>query len=286
MLWLIIAIFALFGLVFGSFANVIIWRLPRKESLSYPASHCPRCNTPLKPYDNIPVISYLILGGKCRACQAPISPRYPIVELISGLLFALAPLLATNIVQAVFVAAFLYLLLVLSWIDFDTRLLPNKLVLALGAIGILGSALSYVKLPATGTFPWAHPTTAMHLALPFFARTAHSSALLDALLGVIISCIPAFLLALFYEVVRKKQGFGMGDIKLLAVLGLFLGWYGVFILPVAAIFALGAIVIGTFLNKKVSLSTQIPFGPFIAIGSMAILMGGPQLWTWYMNLFV
>lgn len=286
MLWLIIAIFALFGLVFGSFANVIIWRLPRKESLSYPASHCPRCNTPLKPYDNIPVISYLILGGKCRACQAPISPRYPIVELISGLLFALAPLLATNIVQAVFVAAFLYLLLVLSWIDFDTRLLPNKLVLALGIFGVFGVALSYIQLPATWSFSWAHPATVMHSALPFFARTAHSSALLDALLGVIISCIPAFLLALFYEVVRKKQGFGMGDIKLLAVLGLFLGWYGVFILPVAAIFALGAIVIGTFLNKKVSLSTQIPFGPFIAIGSMAILMGGPQLWTWYMNLFV
>lgn len=286
MMWFTVAIFALFGLMFGSFANVIIWRLPRHESLSFPPSHCPNCNTPLKPYDNIPVLSYLLLKGSCRTCHAPISPRYPIVELLSALLCGLAPLLANNVLQAILVAVFMYLLLVLSWIDFDTRLLPNKLVLTLGAIGLLGIALSYLPLPSSWLFSWTHTNGAMHQALPFFARNSQSDALLDALLGILVSSIPAFLLALFYEVIRKKQGFGMGDIKLLAVLGLFLGWYGVFVLPVAAIFALFALVFIALFNKKVSLSTQIPFGPFIALGAIAILMAGPQLLAWYLHLFI
>lgn len=281
-----VALFALFGLLFGSFANVVIWRLPRKESLSYPASHCPKCNTPLKPYDNIPVFSYLILGGKCRFCKDPISPRYPVVELMSALLCALAPLLTTNLIQAVICALFLYLLLILSFIDYDTHKLPNNLVGLLGIIGVIGAVISLFQIPASLSYPWAHFAAIPHGALPFFAHTSTSSPLLDALGGVIVTAGPAFLVALLYKVIRKKQGFGMGDIKLLAVIGLFLGLYGALVLPAAAIVGLLVIILTRIGNRKVSLSAQIPFGPFIAFASVGILMFGPQLWSWYLQLLV
>lgn len=281
-----VALFALFGLLFGSFANVVIWRLPRKESLSYPASHCPKCNKPLKPYDNIPVLSYLILGGKCRFCKDPISPRYPVVELMSALLCALAPLLTINLIQAVICAIFLYLLLILSFIDYDTHKLPNSLVGMLGLLGVAGTLVSLFHIPASLAYPWAHCAAIPHRALPFFAQTSTSSPLIDAFLGVIVTAGPAFLVALLYKIIRNKQGFGMGDIKLLAVIGLFMGLYGALILPAAAIIGLIAVVLSRISNQKVSLSAQIPFGPFIAFASLGILMFGPQAWSWYVQLLV
>lgn len=281
-----VALFALFGLLFGSFANVVIWRFPRKESLSYPASHCPKCNNPLKPYDNIPVASYLILRGKCRFCKDPISPRYPIVELTSALLCALAPIMTINLVQAIACAIFLYLLLILSFIDYDTHKLPNGLVGLLGGIGIIGVILSSIKVPTTLQYPWAHCAAIPHQALPFFASSTLASPYIDALGGILVTAGPAFLVALLYRVIRKKQGFGMGDIKLLAVIGLFLGYYGALVLPAAAIIGLIVMIIGSLGNQKVSLSAKIPFGPFIAFASLGILMFGPQVWSWYMQLLI
>lgn len=281
---LIVVVFFAFGLVFGSFANVVIWRLPRKESLAFPASHCTECNHQLKSYDNIPLISYLVLGGKCRYCKTPISPRYPIVELISALLFACTPFICTNLIQAVLCSAFLYFLLILSWIDFDTKTLPNKLVGLLAIIGILGVGLSYLPSFDALNFYWVQSYVA-HQTLPFFggAHGLIAQPAFAAFIGIIVTAGPAALIAWVYSLATKKQGFGMGDIKLLAVIGLYLGAFGALVLPMAAIIALIAIILISLSNQKVSLSTKIPFGPFIAIGTFVILMVGPSLWFWYIQ---
>ena len=281
---LIVAIFFVFGLAFGSFANVVIWRLPRKESLAYPASHCTQCNHELKSYDNIPLFSYLILGGKCRYCKTPISPRYPIVEFISALLWATTPFTCTNLIQAIICSVFLYLLLILSWIDYDTKTLPNKLVGLLAAVGILGVGLSYLPQLNALNFYWVQ-TYVAHQTLPFFGATRGvlANPVLNALIGVFATAGPAALVALVYTFATKKQGFGMGDIKLLAAIGLYLGTFGALVLPMAAIIALIAIIGFSLGNRTVSLSSKIPFGPFISLGSFAILMIGPSVWFWYIQ---
>lgn len=281
---LIVAIFFVFGLAFGSFANVVIWRLPRKESLAYPSSHCTQCNHELKSYDNIPLISYLVLGGKCRYCKTPISVRYPIIELMSALLWAVTPFICTNLLQALTCSVFLYLLLVLSWIDFDTKTLPNKLVGLLAIIGIGGIGLSYLPPVNALNFYWVQSYLAPQ-TLPFFgaARGVQASPALAAIIGVLATGGPAALVAWVYSLTTKKQGFGMGDIKLLAVIGLYLGAFGALVLPMAAIIALMVIIVLSFSNRKVSLSSKIPFGPFIALGTFVILMIGPSVWLWYMQ---
>ena len=281
---LIVAIFFVFGLAFGSFANVVIWRLPRKESLAYPSSHCTQCNHELKSYDNIPLISYLVLGGKCRYCKTPISVRYPIVELMSALLWAVTPFICTNLLQALTCSVFLYLLLVLSWIDFDTKTLPNKLVGLLAIIGIGGIGLSYLPPVNALNFYWVQSYLAPQ-TLPFFgaARGVQASPALAAIIGVLATAGPAALVAWVYSLTTKKQGFGMGDIKLLAVIGLYLGAFGALVLPMAAIIALMVIIVLSLSNRKVSLSSKIPFGPFIALGTFVILMIGPSVWLWYMQ---
>lgn len=281
---LIVAIFFVFGLAFGSFANVVIWRLPRKESLAYPSSHCTQCNHELKSYDNIPLISYLVLGGKCRYCKTPISIRYPIVELMSALLWAVTPFICTNLLQALICSIFLYLLLILSWIDFDTKTLPNKLVGLLAIIGIIGVGLSYLPPVNALRFYWVQSYIAPQ-TLPFFGATqgVQANPAIAAIIGVLATAGPAALVAWVYSLATKKQGFGMGDIKLLAVIGLYLGGFGALVLPMAAIIALVAIVVLSLSNRKVSLSSKIPFGPFIALGSFAILMVGPSVWSWYIQ---
>lgn len=279
------ALFALFGLIFGSFGNVVIWRLPRNESLSFPGSHCTVCNHPLAPTDNIPLLSYLALRGKCRYCNAPISVRYPIIEALSAVLWGIATLIASNYVEALIFALFFYLLLLLAVIDIDTRRLPNKLVAFLALIGCAGVALSYVSLPATLAFPWKESAEFTRVMLPLALTSDQSPALLGAL-GVVASALPALLLALVYQAVRHKQGFGMGDIKLLAAIGPFLGLYGGLVLPIAALIGLFALFGARLANKSVSIQTQIPFGPFISIAAVGILIFGPAFWTWYTQLLI
>lgn len=284
-------VFALFGLIFGSFGNVVIWRLPRKESLSFPPSHCPQCDTTLKPFDNIPVISYLFLGGKCRYCKNPIATRYPLVELFSAAVFAFAFILSTNLLQAVSFAIFFYLLLILTFIDIDTQRLPNKIVGLLGIVGIAGVALSYTpstfidmltiagqRLPITAT--------STHNVLPGLASSAASSALLDGLYGILLGAGPAALFASLYYFVRKRAGFGMGDIKLLVIMGPFLGTYNALTLPLSAFLALTVLTIQRFRNADVSLTHRFAFGPYLALGSVLVLVWGAPFWNWYLSLLV
>lgn len=267
--WFGFIVFLGYGLVFGSFANVVIWRFPRGESLSHPGSRCPSCGTSIRWYDNIPVVSWLRLGGRCRACEAPISPRYPAVEIISGLLWVLAWLTWGFTVRAAFGVAFFYLLLILAAIDLDTYRLPNALVglmAVIGTIGVVASAL-------TGLEALPLMTAEGPLASPVAFAVAGSVAGAGLALGI----------ALVYQLARKREGFGMGDVKLLAAMGPFLGLYTLLALFVASL--VGAIVgVAVSRRSEDGLSARIPFGPFLALGAVVTAVVGPAIWGWYAGL--
>lgn len=274
--WLVITTFALFGLLFGSFGNVVVWRLPRKESLSYPSSHCTICSNPIKPYDNIPVLSYLVLKGRCRHCDSPISKRYPVVEAASALLFSLAAyrygVIEQSLPQAVFAAIFLYLLLLLSLIDIDTQRLPNSLVGVLFGFGVLGVAVSVVL---TGNGPFG-----LH-AIPLLGDI--KSPIMDAIMGILFTAGPAMAIALIYQLIRHTTGFGMGDLKLLVAIGVFLGPLGGLVLPLACVLSLSMVILN-HQREDFDMSWKFPFGPFIAGASVVILLYGQQMWYWYVGL--
>lgn len=275
---------ALFGLVFGSFANVLIWRVPRDESIVSPGSHCPRCGHAIRWYDNIPVISWLLLlRGRCRDCGEPISWRYPSVELASGALWLLAGWRWGVSAQTPLAIVFLYLLLVLSVIDLDTRRLPTPLVGVLGICACLAAIASWATglsfgplIGVGGTGLLANPVV---IALAGFA------------LGAGISIAVAGL----YSLVRGREGLGFGDVRLLGAMGLVLGPYVLlaYVLAnlVGALAGLPALLLarrrrrrGTGAADTTPLS--IPFGPFLAAAGVATLLWGPAIWAWYLNLIV
>ncbi len=255
----------LMGLVFGSFANVVIWRFPRGESLSHPGSHCPACGAPVRWYDNIPVLSWFVLRGRCRDCGSAIPVRYPLVELASGALWLLAWALFGASWRTLFAIAFFYLLLILAAIDLDTFRLPNRLVALLAVLGGAGVLLS----KATG--------------LELVPLIGRGDPLLMALGGAVASAGLALGIALAYAGVRKREGFGMGDVKLLAAIGVFLGLYGVMVLFIASV--LGAVVgVVHGVRCERGLLAKLPFGPYLALGAVIVTAAGPALWSWYAGL--
>jgi len=246
------AIAALFGAVIGSFLNVVAYRLPRRESLVTPASRCPSCEAPIKPYDNVPVFGWLLLRGRCRACRAPISPRYPAVEALTAAL-AVAVVLARHSVHDIALGLVLVVVLVpVALIDLEHRIIPNKIT-GPAAIAALGIGLA--------TRPSGVPEQ-------LIAAAAAGGFLL--------------VFALAYP-----RGMGMGDVKLAAVLGLFLG-RSVGVALMAAVLAatlVGAIIMarrGVEQGRK----TAVPFGPFLAFGAVVALLFGPSLVHWYLHSVV
>lgn len=268
--WFRVVAFVLFGLLFGSFGNVVIWRLPRKESLSSPGSHCPACEHPVRWFDNVPVVSWLVLHGKCRDCGAPIAVRYPVVEAASGLLFGLAAWRFEGIAQAALAAALFWALLVLSAIDLDHMRLPNPLVAAIAGAGLVATLVSQV----TGV--------ALAPLVGLAQRGLLASPLAVSALGVLIGGgVPAAIAAL-YSAVRGRSGLGMGDVKLLGALGFFLGPYVLLVLFVGSVLGMvGGLVAarGGKLSEK-----KIPFGPWLALGAVLTVLFGPCLWAWYAGL--
>ena len=276
----------MFGLVFGSFANVVIWRFPRGESLSHPDSHCPICDTPIQWRDNIPVLSWLMLRGKCRACGVKISARYPVVELMSGALWVLAGLRFGPSLHVVFAVAFFYLLLLLAWIDIDTMRLPNALVALLAVVGLAGALTAQL----TGV-----------PAVPLIGGTVTSipSPLLMAILGALMSAVPALLLSLIMAAILKRPALGMGDVKLLGAMGVFLGAYGLMAFFVGSLVG----VVFALMSRGPSVAESsddsgplptsdeepskrglFPFGPALAMGAVIVTLVGPQVWAWYLSL--
>ena len=245
-----VVIVALFGLFIGSFLNVCIYRIQKGESIVWPPSHCPKCTKALKPWDNIPVISYLILKGRCRYCSEPISVRYPVVELLSALLAV--SLLYRFGVSVTFLIYYLWacVLLIITFIDLDIQIIPDRLSLG----GIVVGLLVVYWLPVTYK---------------------------DALIGLILG--GGLLLAIIYGYyfLTKKEGMGGGDVKLLAMIGVFTGWQGV-LFTVFASSLMGTMVgIPWGLLKKGTLKAAIPFGPFLALGALIYVFWGQYLIDWY-----
>lgn len=261
----------LFGALIGSFLNVVVWRTPRGESLVHPGSHCPHCDHEIRWYDNIPVVSWLVLRGKCRDCSGPIAVRYPAVELGTSLFFAgtalftisgSAPGFRVDVLPfALALVAFLYLASIavaLTLIDLDTQRLPNVIVLPAYIVGIL-------LLGASSLF------------------AGDLDALLRMAIGGAALFVVYFLMAFLYP-----GGMGFGDVKLAGVLGLFLGWLGWGPLAVGAFapFALGGLfALGLVIARRAGRKTKIPFGPWMLAGSWIGVFAGAPIGSWYLGLF-
>ncbi len=244
----------LFGACFGSFANVLIYRMPAEESI-VGRSRCKTCLTTIPWYNNIPLFSYFFLKGKCSHCQASISIRYPLVEFIMACLFA-----AIIFQYDVTWISFEYLILIFglvtaSFIDYDHMILPDEFTLGGLILGLLGAAINPERL------------------------------FLDAFLGVLFGGGVLWIVAYVYFVITGRDGLGGGDIKLLAWLGALLGWKSIpFVILSSSI--LGSVV-GIILSRKNEdgLKTMIPFGPFLALGALLYLFGLKSIGLWYIDLF-
>jgi leader peptidase (prepilin peptidase)/N-methyltransferase len=247
------ALAAILGLCLGSFLNVLIYRLPRRESVAWPASHCPHCGKPIAPWDNVPLLSFLLLEARCRACRAPIAWRYPLVEgLSSGAALALVAWLGVSL-AALGALYFTLCLLAVAWIDHDHRIVPDTLSGALLAGGLL-------------------------------VRGADPLGLATALLGALLGSGGLYAVAWGYRRVRGVEGLGGGDVKLAAGLGAFLGPPGV-LLTVLLSAALGSLV-GLWLlaTRRGSGRTALPFATFLAPAALTVLAAGPALWRGYLEL--
>lgn len=262
----------LFGAVVGSFLNVCIFRIPQGKSLISPLSHCPHCKSPIKAYDNIPILSYFTLGGKCRSCKTPISARYPLVEAMMGFLsvclmlkFGLSP---SFFISFVLIAA----LIAVSFIDLDHRIIPD--VISLPGI-ILGLLVSFVK-------PAGHNDFLVRFVFKTI-KGAVNMATLDSLLGIFIGGGLLYAVAVLFFLITKKEGMGGGDIKLLAMIGAFLGWSStVFTILVSSL--LGSLVgIALMLVKGTDSKYAIPFGPFLSMGAVIYLFFGREIIRWYLQ---
>jgi len=269
--WFWLVVLFVFGLAFGSFGNVVIWRLPRGESLSSPPSHCPTCDAPIYWYDNVPVLSWLLLGGTCRSCGSPISRRYPAVELICGILWLVAGWRFGQTPVALAAAVFFYLLVLLAFIDWDTMRLPNSLVGILLGVGLAGALVS--QFSSVWITPLVGSAGSGLLAQP----------LTGALLGATVTAGLVLLISLVYGVVRGGQGFGMGDVKLLVAMGMFLGLYTLMALFFGTL--IGA-VFGVISARRAKEGGRhkFPFGPFLVLGAVIVTVVGPSVWTWYSGL--
>jgi len=244
----------LFGMAVGSFLNVCIYRLPRSLSLIRPGSMCPGCRSKIAFYDNIPVLSYLLLKGRCRRCGARISPRYPLVELVSGL-FAVAVLGRYGLTLEAFVLyALTAALLVITFIDIDHQIIPDVIT---------------------------YPGIVIGFLMSFFLDHVTYQ---ESFIGILVGGGSLLLVAWGYHGLTKREGMGGGDIKLLAMIGAFLGWKAV-VFTIFAGSAIGTVVGATVaLRKGGGRRLAVPFGPFLSLGALLFLFFGPQVIHWYLGL--
>ena len=243
----------IFGICIGSFLNVCIFRLPAGKSIVHPPSSCPGCNAAIRFYDNIPVLSWFILRGQCRNCHTPIAFRYVMVELLGGFMAVCVYLRFGPSVQGIIYFSFIAALLVITFIDIDYHIIPD--VISLPGI-LLGFAASF-SIP---TLSW-----------------------MDSLIGILAGGGSLYAVAWGYERITGKEGMGGGDIKLLAMIGAFIGWQGV-LLTIFVGSAIGTLVgLIDMRVKKKDMKMRIPFGPFLALGAIIHLFLGNEIIAWYLN---
>jgi leader peptidase (prepilin peptidase) / N-methyltransferase len=234
--------------------NVVIYRMPAAQSIVHPRSRCPNCGQMIRAYDNIPVISYLVLQGRCRYCRAFISPRYPVVEILTGMLavgcyryFGFTP-------EAVVYFIFAAVLLVVTFIDLDHQIIPDRI-----------------------TLPGIPVLFAASLLIP-------GSSPVDSFLGLLLGGGSLLAVALGYQLISGRPGMGMGDVKLLAMIGTIVGWKGVLFTIFASSATGTAAGIPLMLLQKKDMKLAIPFGPFLAIGAILYVFFGDSLIRWYQAL--
>ena len=265
MTWLFPATAAALGAIVGSFLNVVIHRYPREESIVFPPSKCPHCGTHIKPWDNVPILAYLWLLGRCRACRAPISPRYPLVELANAL-FYLAIFLRTGLTWGFIpIAALVSMTICLIYIDLEIQILPDVIDLPGVAIGLLAGAAGLGAL---------YPELML-------ART-----LTESIIGAAAGAGVLLAIGLTYKLIRKVEGMGLGDVKMMAMLGAVVGWEPLF--PLFLLASVTGAVIGVVVAMRSAARMQvaIPFGIFLGLAFLAVLFFGTELWELWLRLFI
>jgi len=241
------------GLIVGSFLNVLVHRLPRGESVVFPASHCPACGSEIAPRDNVPVISWLLLRGRCRVCRAPIALRYPVIELSNGLLWFFLFRRADSWLEFAAGAFLCSACLALLVIDAEFQILPDKITLTGIVVG---------------------------LALSLLARN-----LKGALIGLAVGAGGLYLLAFLYERLAGREGMGLGDVKMLGMIGAFLGPAGVLLTVLLASVAGSVVGLGLIALRGGDRKMRLPFGVFLSLGAMATLFFGAGLVRFYRSLW-
>lgn len=248
--WLALVAVGAYGLILGSFLNVVIHRLPREMSLLRPRSHCPSCGVTVPWFDNVPVLAYLLLFGRCRRCRARIPARYPLVELASaGVLLAVYHQFGFS-VAGLHAAVLVMLLLPLAVIDLEHHLLPDWLTIPGLAAGLTGSLAGGLTAPA------------------------------DAIAGALLGAALPYAVIVAYRWWRGVEGMGLGDVKLLAMIGAFLGWRGTLLTLALGATAGAAVGITLVLSGRGRGDTELPFGTFLAIGALVSLFWGGRLMVW------
>jgi leader peptidase (prepilin peptidase)/N-methyltransferase len=241
----------LFGCVVGSFINVCIWRLPRARSIVRPSSRCPHCSGRIAIRDNVPLLSFLILRGRCRHCGGPISPRYPMVEALTGIMAVVVFLVFGFTVEAGGLFVLVCLLLVATFVDVDHMIIPDRVTLP-GIV--LGLALNTLQSPVT---VWKY------------------------LAGALVGGGALLLVAFLGELLFRKESMGGGDIKLAAMVGAFLGWQDVLVALFLAILVGALVGIALIISRMRDRWQHIPFGPFIAAGTLITIFWGGEIITAY-----
>ena len=252
--WFWVVAAAEFGAVFGSFLNVCIYRLPIGKSIVWPSSACPHCGRQLSWYENLPVVSYLALRGRCSTCRGPISIRYPFVEALTAAMFALA-----------------------WWYYGPGALLASRLVLGCALIVLFAIDLEHHLLPDAITLPGI----VVGFIFSFFTEPGW----LSSLIGIVTGGGVLFLIAEIYYRIRHEEGLGMGDVKMLAMVGAFVGWKLTLVTLVMASLSGSVIGVALIVTRRGTLKYALPFGTFLALGAAVAATVGPGLLDWYMRFF-
>ena len=242
------------GLAVGSFLNVCIHRLPRGQSLVSPPSRCPSCGKSLRWFDNIPVVSWVALRGRCGQCRAPISPRYPVVEIVTALTW-----------------------LLVAWLTPPGWLLASRLLLATALIVLFVIDLEHQLLPNAITLPGIGVGFAFSFVTPLGP--------VDSLIGILLGGGILYAIAAGYYLLRKEEGMGMGDVKMLAMVGAFLGWRAVLLTVVLSSFAGAVIGLLIIAWHRGDMRYALPFGTFLALATLVAMLVGEELLAWYLAFY-
>jgi leader peptidase (prepilin peptidase)/N-methyltransferase len=285
-LWVTCVFVGALGAIIGSFLNVVIHRVPRDESIVFPNSRCPSCEALIGPFDNIPLVSYALLGGRCRKCRSPISWRYPAVELLTALLYAAVFLCDvytrggmtfTILFDLVFVSA----IVALIFIDAEHMLLPNVITYP----GIVFAIIARLALPYL-VGPYAFDDLPSLWYGPFSTWPVELASLVGAALGALVGGGSLWLMGWLWERLRGVEAMGLGDVKMMFMVGAYLGWRLTILTIFLGVFSGSIIGVAVMMRRREKdMQMQLPFGIFLGIGSIFALLLGSRIIAWYISKF-